>query len=117
MNTAIEPRDVVTDALRHELRRGTLVLAVLSVLQDESYGAAVQTALAKAGVIIEPGALYPMLRRLETQGLLGSHWRHEGSRNRRLYQTSIEGRAALETLLAELIQLTHSLQKLMETAR
>ena len=68
----------VTDALRQELRRGALVLAVLAVLREESNGTMVRDRLADGGVEIEEGALYPMLRRLEEQGLLTSEWRREG---------------------------------------
>ena len=69
---------------------------------------------AGAGVAIETGALYPMLRRLETQGLLTSSWRQEDARNRRFYRTAADGLAILESLLAELEQLTTSLRTFME---
>ena len=91
----------VVEALRQELRRGTLVLAVLAVLRGEKNGTMVRDALAEAGVEIEEGALYPMLRRLEDQGLLMSEWRVEGSRNKRFYRLSPAGADTYATLLAE----------------
>ncbi len=103
-----------SDGLKQELRRGTLVLAVLSVLRVESYGAAVQESLEQAGIPIEAGALYPMLRRLESQGLLTSEWRLEDARKRRFYRVSADGLVTLETLMAELEHLAGSLRILKE---
>lgn len=91
----------VVDALRQELRRGTLVLAVLAVLREEANGTAVRDALAAGGVEIEEGALYPMLRRLESQALLMSEWRMEGSRNKRFYGLSAAGADTYALLLKE----------------
>jgi len=67
--------DDTFEKLRLELRRGSLVLAVLAALRTERYGYTLRKQLADAGLAIEEGALYPMLRRLETQGLLTSEWR------------------------------------------
>jgi len=62
----------IFESLRQELRRGTLILAVLAQLREERYGYSLRQALASVGVEIDEGALYPMLRRLEAQGLLAS---------------------------------------------
>ena len=94
-------RRPVADSLRQELRRGTLVLAVLAALRAELNGTAVREALASAGVDIEEGALYPMLRRLENQGLLTSEWRLDGSRNKRFYSLSPLGSETYAVLLQE----------------
>ncbi|MEG3088298.1 PadR family transcriptional regulator [Sphingomonas sp. PB4P5] len=91
----------IVDALRQELRRGTLVLAVLAVLREEMNGSAVREVLASGDVGIEDGALYPMLRRLEEQGLLTSEWRVDGSRKKRFYLLSADGIATFSTLLDE----------------
>ena len=69
----------------HELRRGTLVLAALSQLKEARYGYALIDQLAKQGLDIEQGTLYPLLRRLEEQGLLQSEWNVEGSHPHRYY--------------------------------
>lgn len=83
-----------------ELRRGVLVLAVLRRLHDEEYGYSLKKALAVRGLDIDEGTLYPLLRRLEAQGLLTSDWRVDSGRPRRYYRTSAAGRAA-EVALAE----------------
>ena len=86
------------EKMRIELRRGSLVLAVLLALREERYGYTLRATLEDAGLPIDEGALYPLLRRLETQGLLTSEWREEERRNKRFYRLSPEG----ETLLAHL---------------
>lgn len=87
--------------LRLELRRGCLVLAVLAALRSEQYGYTLRKALADQGLEIDEGTLYPLLRRLETQGLLASEWREHEKRNKRFYRLSAEGEPVLEQLLAE----------------
>jgi PadR family transcriptional regulator PadR len=89
------------DSLRLELRRGCLVLAVLAQLRAEHYGYTLRKALAESGLEIEESTLYPLLRRLETQGLLTSEWREEEKRNKRFYRLSREGERVYELLLAE----------------
>jgi PadR family transcriptional regulator, regulatory protein PadR len=102
----------VSDALRQELRRGTLVLAVLAVLRKEANGTAIRDALSGGGVEIEEGALYPMLRRLEEQSLLTSEWRMEGARNKRFYRLSPHGAETFALLLAEWRRQTLELEAL-----
>ncbi len=87
--------------LRLELRRGYLIVAVLAQLRAEHYGYALRKALADRGLNIEENTLYPLLRRLESQGLLISDWREENKRNKRFYRLSTEGEAMFTRLLAE----------------
>jgi len=87
--------------LKLELRRGCLVLAVLAALRQERYGYTLRKELAEHGMEIDEGTLYPLLRRLESQGLLASQWREEDKRNKRFYRLSAEGRQVLKQLLAE----------------
>ncbi|HEY2121179.1 MAG TPA: helix-turn-helix transcriptional regulator [Candidatus Acidoferrum sp.] len=87
--------------LRLELRRGSLILAVLTQLRTEQYGYTLRKALADHGMAIDEGTLYPLLRRLETQGLLVSEWREEDKRNKRFYKLSADGKLILKQLLAE----------------
>jgi PadR family transcriptional regulator, regulatory protein PadR len=89
------------EKLRLELRRGSLTLAVLVQLRSEHYGYTLRKALAAHGLDIDEGTLYPLLRRLETQGLLTSEWREEDKRNKRFYTLSAEGRPVLDQLLQE----------------
>jgi PadR family transcriptional regulator PadR len=104
--------DDLFDKLRIELRRGSLVLAVLAALREERYGYTLRVMLDEAGLPIEEGALYPLLRRLETQGLLTSEWREEG-RNKRFYRLSTEGEAILARLHAEWSAIGASLDRLL----
>src|ERR1700681_1588401 len=87
--------------LRLELRRGSLILAVLAALRKEQYGYTLRKALANHGMAIDEGTLYPLLRRLETQGLLDSQWREEDKRNKRFNVLSADGKLILKQLLAE----------------
>jgi PadR family transcriptional regulator, regulatory protein PadR len=84
-----------------ELRRGVLVIAVLSQLSAPQYGYSLRQALAAKGMPIEEGTLYPLLRRLEGQGLLQSEWRIEDGPPRRYYRLSDAGQAALRRLAGE----------------
>jgi len=87
--------------LRLELRRGCLTLAVLAQLRQEHYGYTLRKALAARGMEIDESTLYPLLRRLETQGLLLSEWREEEKRNKRFYRLSTDGEEIFGRLLAE----------------
>jgi PadR family transcriptional regulator, regulatory protein PadR len=87
--------------MRMELRRGSLVLAVLAHLRTEQYGYTLRKSLAEHGMEVDEGTLYPLLRRLESQGLLASEWREEDKRNKRFYLLSPNGKQLLKQLLAE----------------
>ena len=102
-----------TQNLISELRRGTLVLTVLSQLDEAQYGYSLAQRLAERGLGIEQGTLYPLLRRLEEQGLLDSEWSVEGSRPRRYYRLNDAGRETLETLKGEWYDLAAVLEKLL----
>src|SRR6201993_268609 len=88
------------ESLRLELRRGCLILAVLAQLRVEHYGYTLRKALADQGLAIEESTLYPLLRRLETQGLLTSEWREGEKRDKRFYRLSGLGERILDQLLA-----------------
>jgi PadR family transcriptional regulator, regulatory protein PadR len=84
-----------------ELRRGVVMLAVLSQLEGEQYGYSLMKLLKDQDLEIDQGTLYPLLRRLETQGLLESRWRLEDARPRRYYIISAQGRQILPRLKSE----------------
>ena len=105
------------DTLRLELRRGCLVLAVLAQLRTEHYGYTLKKELNDRGMDIDEGTLYPLLRRLEAQGLLVSEWREEDKRNKRFYQLSAAGARVLEELLAEWQQLNASVETIVGKSR
>lgn len=101
------------DKLRAELRRGVIVLVVLAQLRHEHYGYSLRKRLGDAGVQVEEGTLYPLIRRLEKQGWLESHWRVEANRKRRFYQLSEPGMQALSMLTEEWMALNVGVTKLL----
>ena len=103
----------VLENLRLELRRGCLILAVLAELRIERYGYTLRKALADQGLEIDEGTLYPLLRRLESQGLLLSEWREEEKRNKRFYRLSPEGKQALKQLSGEWKTINESLTAIL----
>jgi PadR family transcriptional regulator PadR len=99
--------------LKLELRRGCLIVAVLAQLRQEHYGYTLRKDL---GLAIDEGTLYPLLRRLETQGLLASEWREENKRNKRFYRLSAQGERILGQLLEEWQTINASLNKILQEA-
>ncbi|MBB5872932.1 DNA-binding PadR family transcriptional regulator [Allocatelliglobosispora scoriae] len=87
-----------SEKLELELRRGVVVLAALSQLQTSRYGYELRQSLADGGMVIEEGTLYPLLRRLESQGVLSSEWRTDQGSPRRYYVLSPDGRLLYERL-------------------
>ena len=108
----IEPD--ILEALKGELRRGTLILAVLGALRSEKYGYTLRTELSGQGIEIDEGALYPMLRRLETQGLLLSEWREDAKRQKRFYRLSADGAQALVRLAGEWREMNGALETILK---
>jgi DNA-binding PadR family transcriptional regulator len=105
--------DGLFEKLRLELRRGSLILGVLGALKEERYGYTLRKVLAQAGLEIDESALYPMLRRLESQGLLTSEWREEDKRNKRFYHLSPDGEALTAQLTGEWRAINASLNALL----
>lgn len=99
--------------LRLELRRGCLTLAVLAQLRQEYYGYTLRKALAERGLDIDESTLYPLLRRLEAQGLLESQWREEEKRNKRFYRLSGDGQRIFEQLLKEWQDINASIHNML----
>ena len=89
-------------------------VAVLAALREERYGYTLRQMLDQAGLRIDEGALYPLLRRLETQGLLTSEWREEGKRNKRFYRLSADGEGVLAQLLQEWNAISESILRLSQ---
>ena len=107
----------IIEVLRLELRRGTLILAVLGCLRSEKYGYTLKTELGDKGVDIDEGALYPMLRRLEAQGLLTSEWREDAKRQKRFYRLSADGAAALDQLTTEWRAMNGAIESILTKER
>jgi PadR family transcriptional regulator PadR len=104
------------ETLRLELRRGCLVVAVLARLRVEHYGYALRKALSALGLEIDENTLYPLLRRLESQGLLASQWREENKRNKRFYRLSPGGERILNQLLDEWQGINRALDRILQEA-
>lgn len=105
------------ETMRMEMRRGVLVLTVLTALKEEQYGYELRKALQGVGLDIEEGTLYPLVRRLENYGLLSSRWSAGDGRRRRYYQTSKEGLAMLQVLKKDWDNLNFSLATIWESAQ
>lgn len=97
-----------------ELRRGTVVLACLATLRRPYYGYGLLATLGEAGFSVDGNTLYPLLRRLEKQGLLTSEWNTDEPRPRKFYRASPEGDALLETLMREWRSLDEAVSALRE---
>jgi len=113
-STTSAPLADLFDALRLELRRGCLVVAVLAQLKSEQYGYTLRKSLSDDGLVIDESTLYPLLRRLESQGLLLSEWREENKRNKRFYRLSPPGAQVLDQLLEEWRRINASIDRMVE---
>ncbi|MFN8401263.1 MAG: PadR family transcriptional regulator [Anaerolineales bacterium] len=96
-----------------ELRRGVIVLAALSQLGSPEYGYSLLKKLAELGLEVDQGTLYPLLRRLETQGLLESVWKLEEARPRRYYVISAEGKKLLPKMKKEWAGIVSVMDKML----
>lgn len=101
-------------ALALELRRGVIVLAALSQLRSPRYGYELRQVLGECGMVIEEGTLYPLLRRLEAQGVLKSEWRTNESAPRRYYVLSSEGRRLFKKLTDCWEELNDAMNRLLK---
>jgi len=105
------------DKLELELRRGVVVLATLSQLRKPRYGYELRQTLADKGFAIEEGTLYPLLRRLETQGLLASEWKIEDGPPRRYYALNADGRKLLKKLTESWQGMNAAMDRLLKDER
>lgn len=107
----------IINGLVQELRRGSLVLMVLSQMANQQYGYSLVQSLAEQGLDLEPGTLYPLLRRLEKQGLLDSQWDTEAGRPRRYYILSEAGRNVLTAMTEEWQNLAVLMDRLLNPGK
>ena len=108
------PTGEILENLRSELRRGSLIVAVLAELRQEQYGYTLRKSLEENGISMDEGTLYPLLRRLESQGLLASEWREQDKRNKRFYRLSPPGELILTQLLLDWENLSQSLKAILQ---
>jgi len=104
--------DLQLDGHLKELRRGSVLLACLLILRTAGYGYGLLEKLGEAGIEVDANTLYPMLRRLEKQGLLTSEWDTDGARPRKYYVTSEEGLDLARALMSSWLEMTQSLKEL-----
>ena len=106
--------DEIVQNMLLELRRGVLSIAVLSQLSKEQYGYSLLKGLSDQGMEIEQSTLYPLLRRLEAQGLLQSDWRiMDEARPRRYYVISTQGKAVLTKLKREWSAMVETMKQML----
>lgn len=110
--TMPEEKDLMAN-LTSELRRGTLILSVLSQLGEAKYGYALVQSLEEKGVEIDPNTLYPLLRRLEKQGLLSSEWDVGESKPRKYYRRTPMGDDIYRELKTQWEQLSFNMDRIL----
>lgn len=108
-----DKKDALFEGLVLELRRGTIVLSVMSQLKAPQYGYSLVVLLEEKGLTVDAGTLYPLLRRLEGQGLLESSWDVESAKPRKYYQLSEYGRDMFERLCAQWFNIAENMNKLI----
>ena len=106
--------DEILSGGQQELRRGTVVLASLLLLRKPGYGYALLDELRDMGFSVDANTLYPLLRRLEGQGMLASEWNTQEARPRKFYRTSLAGERLLMALLADWERIDASVRRLAQ---
>lgn len=109
----VKPAEILA-SLGQELRRGVVVLAVLSQLDEPQYGYSLVSKLAELDFPIEAGTLYPLFRRLEKQGILESLWDTNESRPRKYYKLSPMGKEVYDELCEEWAQMVDRVGNLLK---
>jgi len=117
LRTVDNATNEILENLRSELRRGFLIVAVLVELRQEQYGYTLRKSLEENGISMDEGTLYPLLRRLESQGLLASEWREQDKRNKRFYRLSPQGELILTQLLLDWENLLQSLKAILQQSK
>ena len=117
LRTVDNATNEIIENLRSELRRGFLIVAVLVELRQEQYGYTLRKSLEENGISMDEGTLYPLLRRLESQGLLASEWREQDKRNKRFYRLSPQGELILTQLLLDWENLLQSLNAILQQSK
>ena len=108
-------KDDLFNKLLLELRRGTIVLSVLSQLKTAQYGYSLVMLLQEKGIPVEAGTLYPLLRRLEKQNLLESEWDVNASKPRKYYKISKYGEEIHDKLCAEWFKMVQSMDNILKS--
>lgn len=107
--------DDMFDSLLLELRRGTIILSVLSQLKSPQYGYSLVVLLEEKGIPVDAGTLYPLLRRLEKQNLLESNWDVEVAKPRKYYQLNTFGTMIYDRLCAQWFEMVKHMDKIIKS--
>lgn len=107
--------DDLFDSLLLELRRGTIILSVLSRLQSPQYGYSLVVLLEEKGIPVDAGTLYPLLRRLEKQNLLESNWDVDAAKPRKYYQLSDYGRKIYDRLREQWFEMVNNMNNILKS--
>ncbi|HWR62609.1 MAG TPA: helix-turn-helix transcriptional regulator [Clostridia bacterium] len=110
----VDKQEALFEGLVQELRRGTIILSVMSRLKSPQYGYSLVILLAEKGIAVDAGTLYPLLRRLEGQGILESSWDVESAKPRKYYQLSEYGGELYRRLCAQWFELVDNMNNLIE---
>lgn len=113
MANSIETSELL-EKMRQELRRGVIILAVLGQLRQEHYGYSLRKSLEDKGLPMDEGTLYPLIRRLQKQGVLDSEWRVESNRKKRFYQLNDQGRTILDALSEEWRTMNDTIHRIVD---
>jgi DNA-binding PadR family transcriptional regulator len=105
--------DILSGNLQ-ELRRGTVVLACLLLLRRPGYGYALLDELRDLGFVVDANTLYPLLRRLEGQGMLASEWNTDEARPRKFYRVSADGERLAAELMTDWSRIDDAIRRLTE---
>ncbi|MDD2371271.1 MAG: PadR family transcriptional regulator [Firmicutes bacterium] len=105
----------IFNSLVQELRRGNIILSVLSQLETQQYGYSLVVSLEEKGIPVEAGTLYPLLRRLEKQNILESNWDVDTAKPRKYYKLSENGKDIYEELCKEWFKITDNMKKILKS--
>lgn len=105
--------DEIVSGLILEFRRGTLIMLVLSQLKEPMYGYNLVKIFEDANISIEGNTLYPLLRRLETQGLLKSEWETSAAKPRKYYVITNDGKIVFDKVKAHWLKFSKNIYKLL----
>lgn len=115
MATQNDTVSALSDGLSSEMRRGLVTVAVLAACRTPQYGYYLKQKLDESRIEVNEGTLYPLMRRLEAQGLLTSEWQiHDGERPRRYYTLAPLGRELLPQLREAWQAIARALEALLE---
>ena len=106
--------DETVSGLILEFRRGTLIMLVLSQLGEPMYGYNLVKVLENGGIPVEGNTLYPLMRRLESQGLLKSEWETSSAKPRKYYVITEDGKIVFQKIKAHWTTFANSINQIME---